>query len=156
MLFYTHIAFSILLGIISIDFLDIKDRFIFFFFLILFSLLPDIDKADSKAGRKTGKLSKIINFLIGHRGFFHSLLFLIAGHILLSIFSETIASAFILALASHMILDAITPLGITPFYPLRFRVSSKIKTGSILEKIIFLSILFMILLNLTSGLSQFL
>lgn len=155
MLFYTHLAFSIFVGIFALDYLPIEDKILFFSLLILFTAIPDIDQANSKIGKKLGIFSKIINSIFGHRKFFHSFLFIIPTYLLFSIFSEITAISFLLATSSHLILDALTPEGITPFYPLKFRVKGMIKTGGLLEKVLFALFIALIIIKLSTGQPQF-
>ena len=42
-------------------------------FALLGSLLPDIDNHNSKLGRKLPGFSRVAEFLLGHRGVYHSL-----------------------------------------------------------------------------------
>ena len=151
MLFYTHIAFSILIGLFLLDYISIQNKIIFFVFLILFSVLADIDASRSKIGKKFGLFSRFINWVFGHRHLFHSFLFLIFGYIVLSIFSEMIGLAFLIGMGSHLVLDALTPLGVVPFYPFKFRVKGMIKTSSMLEKLLFFVFVVLIIVKLSTG-----
>ncbi|MCK5283195.1 MAG: metal-dependent hydrolase [Nanoarchaeota archaeon] len=156
MLFYTHLAFSFLIGLVILDFFPIKNKLLFFSLLALFTSLPDIDSSKSKIGKKLGFFSKMINFIFGHRLFFHSFLFIIPIYISLSFFSDDIfAIAFLLGTSSHLVLDALTPEGIVPFYPLKYRVKGIIKIGRILEKLLFVLITALIIIRLSTGHTQF-
>jgi inner membrane protein len=129
MLFHTHLLFGILLFLISIDFF--KGNIILILFLILLgSVLPDIDKTNSKLGRKI----KLIGLVFGHRTFFHSLFFPIFCLIVLTLLTNLdYGLALFLGVMSHLISDSLTPAGINFFYPLKFKLSGPIKTGGILE-----------------------
>ena len=151
MLFYTHLAFSALIGLFLLDYLPFSNKLIFFLFLLLFSSLPDIDRSNSKFGKKVGFLSKIINFFAGHRNFFHSLLFLVLFYLLISIFSDMIAVAFLIAVSSHLVLDALTPMGVAFLFPLNYRVKGVLKTGSMAEKALFLIFITLIIIKLSTG-----
>lgn len=151
MLFYTHLAFSVLIGTFAIDYLSISNKLLFFSLLILFSTLPDIDEAKSRIGRKFGFFSKIINFIFGHRNFFHSLLFIVLIYIIFSFFSDLVAISFLIATSSHLILDALTPEGITPFYPLKYRIRGFIRTGKLSEKLLFFLFIGLIIIKLSTG-----
>lgn len=151
MLFYTHLVFSFLIGLFLIDYISVSNKILYFVFLILFSSVPDIDKSNSKIGKKFGLFSKLIYFIFGHRKFFHSFLFIVAFYLILSIFSNLISIVFLIATISHLILDALTPEGIVPFYPLSYRFKGVIRTGSFVEKIIFLVIIILIVIKLGTG-----
>lgn len=141
MMHYTHIAFGLLLSLIYIDFFSVENQVIFLLAALFFSLFPDIDETNSKISRKSKLASKAISFIFGHRGFFHTiyiplLLFLILA--LLNV-KVIIGIAVLVGYISHLFLDALTPAGIRPFYPLyNKRINGFIKTNSISEKVFFL------------------
>jgi membrane-bound metal-dependent hydrolase YbcI (DUF457 family) len=81
-------------------------------------------------------------------GAFHSYLFIVPVYLLISFFSGVISLAFLLAACSHLILDALTPEGITPFYPLKYRIKGVIKTNSTLEKIFIIFLLIVLAIRL--------
>ena len=149
MMYYTHLAFGFLVSLIFIDIFDISNKLLFILITIVFSIFPDIDERKSKIGKKYKFASRIINFLFGHRGFFHSIYIPL---ILYAVFYSTNAEISIAILAgyfSHLFMDAITKHGIRPLYPIVNRkINGFIKTNSILEKIIFLIIILLILYSL--------
>ena len=73
MMYYTHLAFGLLVSLLSLELFNIQNKLIFILVVILFSIFPDIDERKSKIGRKNKTISAIINFIFGHRGFFHSI-----------------------------------------------------------------------------------
>lgn len=98
-------------------------------------ILPDIDHSGSKVGSKV----PIIPHLLKHRGFTHSLTFLLAVFFLLNrlSLSSAISVGLLIGIASHLVSDSLTPAGIQVLWPLSFRlrfpiVSSKIVEGFIL------------------------
>jgi inner membrane protein len=119
----------------------IPQEVFFFLALIIFSILPDIDSARSYLGKRARPLSTILQLFLDHRAFFHSLLFIIAGTVIMIILSPTIALAFLVGAGSHLFLDALTREGIRPFYPLKRRVRGAIKTGSLIEFAFFAALL---------------
>jgi len=142
MLFYTHLLFSVLIGLYLLPYFNFN-KIIFISLIAFFSLVLDIDKANSKLGKKLGLISILINFIFGHRKLFHSLLFIVAGYLILS-FSSLLAISFLIGTLSHLILDSFTKEGVRPFYPLKFHIRNYIKTGSIIE--IILAIIFLLLI----------
>jgi inner membrane protein len=146
MLFYTHIAFAILISLLTVKYLYLSNKPLFLSLAILFSLLPDIDETKSIIGKKTKPISTLTKSIFSHRGLFHSLLFIIPIYLTLSIFSELIALAFLIGTSSHIILDAFTIQGITPLYPLKTRITGIVKTNSITEKILLILIILGIIL----------
>ena len=93
--------------------------------IILGALFPDIDSPHSTIGRHFQWIGK----LFGHRTFFHSIIvWFLLGIIAYSI---TGSFAFMIAYASHLLLDASTKQGL-------YGLKGPIKTGGFAEKIIFL------------------
>jgi len=108
-----------------------------------FALFPDIDTPESFIGHKIPVLPTIINMIIGHRTFTHSLAFLLAGYFLLGFISQMIALAWLFGVGSHIIADILTPHGVQLFWPHPFRVKiSAIQTGGITEAVFLLALLF--------------
>ena len=106
------------------------------------SLLPDIDCATSKIGRKTAPISWIITLVFGHRQMFHSLTLWLAitiPLIILAPVSRTILLSGQLGILSHLFLDALNPSGIPPFWPIRYRFRiASISCGGITDFALFL------------------
>ena len=144
MMYYTHLAFGILVSLVSLNFFDINNKILFFLIVILFSIFPDIDYKKSKIGRKNKILSGIINFIFGHRGLIHSIYIPLILFIIFYNLNKEIGSAILLGYGSHLIIDSINKAGIIPLYPISSKkIRGFVKTGSFLEKILFLAIVFM-------------
>lgn len=137
MLFRTH--FAIALFFVLIFFQYIENPIIFLPVVLFATIIPDIDTRFSKIGKH--KIFRIFNFFVKHRGITHSFTFLaiISASIFLS-FKE-ILLPFALAYSLHLLLDSMTIAGISPLYPLKFRIRGKIKTGGFIEMILFVSFL---------------
>lgn len=111
------------------------------------SLLPDLDTKKSYISKKWPYLARFISKRCKHRGFTHSLLFLI----LLDIFFKFIISigenniilicfsyGMLLGCISHIVLDLFTYEGVDLLFPLGFNIKlSRIKTNSKFEKHIY-------------------
>src|SRR3989344_4956792 len=139
MMFRTHLAFAFLIGLIFLNFFSFEfDKYLFLFIVLVSSIIPDIDLSGSKIGRRIKPLSNIFNFLFGHRGFLHSLLFiLILFLIFVFIKNEILGLALFLGFFSHLALDSLSKEGIRFFYPLKFKVNGFIKTNRIVENMMF-------------------
>ena len=144
MMYYTHLAFGILIALLSLDFFNIQNKILFILVVLLFSIFPDIDETKSKIGKKNKLISKIINFVFGHRGLLHTIYIpLILFFIFYNINNE-ISIAILVGYSSHLFMDALTKTGIRPFYPLiSKRINGFFKTNSLREKILFLIIVFL-------------
>lgn len=140
--FKTHIAFGLLCGLFTIGFFN-ANPYLFFSIVIAGTLIPDMDHPNSKIGKKLGIFSKIFNFIFGHRGITHSLLFpLIITMIIFSLVGLEYAAPFAIGYLSHIVIDALTKKGVNFFYPLaKLRISGFIETGSIGEWVVFLLII---------------
>ena len=146
MMYYTHLAFGLLVSLLSIEIFDIQNKLIFILIVIFFSIFPDIDEKKSKIGRKNKTLSTIINFIFGHRGFFHSIYIPLFLYFVFYYINNEVGIAILAGYFSHLFMDAITKNGIRPLYPLiNKRINGFFKTNSILEKILFLIIILLIL-----------
>ena len=138
MLFKTHMLFSFIVALFTYEYFNLNP-ILFTIIVLVSSFIVDIDSTRSKAGKKLWMLSYPINFLFRHRGLFHSLLLWIVVVFLISLVSKYWI-AVLIGVLSHLILDSLTKQGINFFYPLTFKVKGFIKTGGILEWIVFVLI----------------
>ncbi|WP_414047616.1 metal-dependent hydrolase [Macrococcus equi] len=103
----------------------------------LFSIIPDICHAGSKIGKKIWPLSTIIALIFGHRTLTHSIFFiLITGIALILLDVQTIyIISAVLGIISHLVLDMLTPRGVTLFFPISTKIvfPFTFKTGGILD-----------------------
>ncbi|MGL5755982.1 MAG: metal-dependent hydrolase [Paraclostridium sp.] len=119
----------------------------YFQFANLGALLPDLDTRKSYISKKWPYLSKFISKRCKHRGFTHSLLFLlilIECLKLIIIVGENniilicMSYGILIGYSSHIILDAFTYEGVDLFFPLGFNIKfSRLKTSSKGERHIF-------------------
>ncbi len=144
MMYYTHLAFGILISLLSLIFLNVDNKILFILIIMLFSIFPDIDIPKSKIGKKNKLISGIINFIFGHRGIIHTIYLPLILFIVFYNLNIEIGIAILLGYLSHLFMDAITKTGINPLYPLiNKKINWFFKTNSFLEKILFLAIVFM-------------
>ena len=137
MIFKTHIAFALFIGLLVYNYSNFISSFVFYF-LFLFSGagFPDIDHSKSKFGRNI--LSRILGFFSKHRKIFHSIFFGIALSYLFFLYDKNAGLGFFLGFTSHIVLDSLTRQGINLLYPLgKFDVSGFIKSGGRLEAVLF-------------------
>lgn len=144
MMYYTHLAFGLLVGMLSLDFFNIKNKILFMLIVLFFSVFPDIDERRSKIGKKTKLVSGIINFIFGHRGLVHTIYIPLILFFIFYNMNKEIGIAVLAGYFSHLFLDALTKIGITPLYPIiNKRIDGFVKTNSLLEKIFFSVIVFL-------------
>lgn len=135
----THISCGLLIGTLAVNYYhpDLFNSITTVVLAVGGSMLPDICHTQSKIGRRFKFLSFIVRTLFGHRTFTHSLLFtLLMALLLTSIHTpEMYFTAFIGGMASHIILDMLTPRGVKLLYPLPLSVKLPIqfKTGGMVD-----------------------
>ncbi len=148
MLFYTHLILAFAAGLLSISYFHPQNQILFMVILLFGAIIPDIDHPKSKFG----SYFKLINWLFKHRGMFHSILILPLIALILSLFDYSRFSVpLIIGYLTHLIGDITTKEGIRPLHPLfKFRLAGFMKTGGLIEKLIFLFLLILsgyVLLN---------
>lgn len=139
MLTKTHLSISVFFAMIFLSKVDVK--ILFLFAVVFASFIPDIDIRFSKFGKK--KIFRPLQFLAGHRGIFHSFIFLGLVCFGIYFFNESIALGFFLGYGLHIIGDCFTKSGVKLFYPFEFKLRGFVKTGGLVEAMIF--VLFLIL-----------
>ncbi|NMB66571.1 metal-dependent hydrolase [Candidatus Woesearchaeota archaeon] len=142
MLLKTHIVFNLFFFILSYNFFNLSFLgFLSFIFFILGTFIPDIDSKLSKIGKK--KIFRVLQFFVKHRGFMHSLFFIIFLFFILYFLPSSLRTYFCFGAFLHLFLDSLTVNGTYPLYPLKFKIKGFIKTGKLFEKIIFISFIFL-------------
>ena len=103
------------------------------------SLLPDIDHPQSWVGRRLRLISRPLAATMGHRGFTHSILAVIACALLLRWqgLSRGVVAPVVVGYLSHLGADFFTSSGLPLAWPLRRRYALPLcKTGSLAESVI--------------------
>jgi inner membrane protein len=142
MLFRTHALFGVFVWLLLALFIEMP------LFVLGFALFGaafvDVDSCRSRIGKRLWFLSWIFK----HRGVIHSLLACLILSLIVGIFSLWASFGFFVGYVSHLALDALTPRGVALFWPLKFRVRGFIRSGSWVEDVIFVLLLF---LNIVLG-----
>ncbi len=131
MLFRTHFVFGFLSWIVLEHFLNMP--FFVLGFVLLGSVLVDVDSLNSKVGRKLWFLSWLFN----HRGVLHSWVGCFAVSLGFGFFSLWAGFGVFVGYISHLFLDLFTKRGVGLFWPFNFRVRGFVRSGSWVEDIIF-------------------
>lgn len=100
------------------------------------ALLPDIDHPHSWVGRRARVISRPLAAIVGHRGFTHSILAVIACGLLLRCLNpdRTVMDALAIGYLSHLAADLMTTSGLRLAWPLRRRYAIPLcRTGSLRE-----------------------
>lgn len=135
MLIKTHLVICLFFVLLFLPY--VNHKILFFIISLFMTTFPDIDYSFSSVGKI--KVSKPIKFFTKHRGIIHSLTIAFIFSIILAFFwpFNLISFPFFLGYSIHIFADSFTIEGIEPFWPFKIRVKGKIRTGGILEKIIF-------------------
>ena len=152
MLNKTHFVFGILFGLLALPLVTIDSffRYVIYFLLIALGvLLPDMDHSESYINRKL-IITKIFAFVFKHRGFLHSIYFpLILGIIMWLYFGFFYGFALFIGYISHILSDALTVSGVNLLHPFsHLHIRGFVKTGSLLERIIFYFVIGLIIIRL--------
>lgn len=140
-MFKTHVVFSLFLALLYLSFYNVSDLVLFFIVFFIGVMAPDMDNPMSKIGRKFKLTSNLIKFIFGHRGIFHSLIFLVLIYFILRSFSSFTALWFSAGYLTHLIGDALTLEGVNFLYPLRLEIKGFLRTGGAVEYAIFIFLL---------------
>ncbi|MBS3095761.1 metal-dependent hydrolase [Candidatus Woesearchaeota archaeon] len=142
MMYKTHMAFGVLLGLIAMEYFDVN-KYMFIGAAVFGSLFVDVDEASSYMGKRTWPVSNMVELFFGHRGIFHSIW--MAGLIFLGFYLFgllNIGIGFLIGYGSHLIADMMTVEGVRIFYPLsKFSIRGFARTDGIFEKIFFTLVL---------------
>ncbi|MBW2981379.1 metal-dependent hydrolase [Candidatus Woesearchaeota archaeon] len=145
----THLAFSFFSGLILMDFINIGNKYIFFAFLLLGALLPDIDTPNSKISRKIPVIPKILSIFAKHRGIFHSIFLALAFTAIFWMLKPVYGIALFAGYFSHLLIDGFTKAGVNFLHPVsQLRLAGPIETGKIWEWVFFAVIAAGIVLSL--------
>jgi len=145
----THMLFALLIGSSLFYLLEIEQKIVFLSIVLVASIFPDIDTPYSRIGRKIKPVSSFLKLVFRHRGFLHTVFFLILiDFLLLYLELGFFAFGFSVGFLSHLIIDGATKQGVKPFYPINFRVSGPLRTGSFFENILAFLFLIGILFNI--------
>ena len=146
-MFKTHLAFGLLIAILTLQVFNIQYPIPYLLIVMLASGLPDIDHPKSKYGRKLFFLSIPISWVSKHRGIFHSVFPPLVIFAVSYYYHYTfIGLAIFIGYISHLIGDALTKQGINFLHPFStFEIRGPISTGALFETLIFY---FLIVVNL--------
>ena len=138
MMWKTHLAGALLLGLLLRSFFPSAESIVFYVVVISASFIPDIDHPSSWINNRL-KVTKIISAFVKHRGIFHSGLFGVSLTVLTYLFiSKTYAWPLLIGFFSHILLDGLTREGVNLLHPLgTLHMRGPIITNSLQETVTF-------------------
>ena len=139
MLFRTHIVFSLMVYFLLSYILEMP--FWVLGFVLLSTAFVDIDIKNSKFGNRW--YFRPLQWMTKHRGILHSLIFALLLSLIVGSFSLWAGFGFFIGYLSHLFLDCFTKSGVRLFWPLKFKIKGFVKSGGIVEQIIFVLLLFL-------------
>ncbi len=133
MLFRTHIVFSIVIYFLLRSFISMPVWVLFF--ILLSTTFVDIDIKNSKVGNRF--YFRPIQWMTKHRGFLHSVGAGVLFSLIVASFNLWAGFGIFVGYTSHLFLDCLTKAGVSLFWPLKWKIKGFIKSGGIIEEIIF-------------------
>ena len=137
MLFKTHIVFS--LAVYFLLYYYIAMPWYTLVFVLLATGFVDIDIKNSRAGNRW--YLRPFQFFTKHRGLVHSLFVALLLSLILASVSQWAGFGFFVGYLSHLFLDCFTLSGVKLFWPFGWKVKGFVKSGSMVEDIIFVLLL---------------
>ena len=130
----THLAFGFFSGLVLMNYINIGNKYLFFVFLLLGSLLPDIDTPNSKISNRIPVIPKILSIFAKHRGIFHSIFLALGFAAVIWMFEPVYGIALFSGYFSHLLIDGFTKRGVNLLHPIsHLRIAGPIETGKIWE-----------------------
>ena len=137
MLFKTHIVFSLAVYFLLSYYIAMP--WYVLIFVLLATAFVDIDIKNSKAGNRW--YLRPFQFFTKHRGLLHSLIVGLLLSLIIASISQWAGFGFFVGYISHLFLDCLTKSGVKLFWPLPWKVKGFVKSGSIVEQVIFVLLL---------------
>ena len=139
MMYRTHALFGFLIGLLIYG-LDL-DSLILVLLVMAGALIPDLDTSVSFLGRRLKIISYPLKLFFTHRGFTHSLFFmLIAASIGMRFFPGHYI-AMLVGIVSHVLLDCLTRDGVRVLWPFQFKLRGFLRTNGLFEKVFFIGMI---------------
>ena len=142
MLFRTHIVFSLAVYFLLSYYVAMP--FYVLIFVLLATVFVDVDVGSSKFGNHW--YFRPLQWVTRHRGILHSLVVGLLLSLILGSVSLWAGFGFFVGYVSHLFLDCLTVSGVRLFWPLKFKVRGFVKSGGIIEQVVFVLILILIAL----------
>ena len=137
MLFRTHVVFALAVYFLLSRYLEMP------VFVVIFVLLAagfvDIDVGKSRFGNHW--YLRPLQWVTRHRGFFHGLFACLLISLLVASLNRWAGFGFFVGYVSHLFLDFLTRSGVGLFWPFGWKIRGFVKSGGIVEDVIFVLLL---------------
>lgn len=137
MLFKTHIVFSLAFYLLLSYYIAMP--WYVLIFVLLAAAFVDIDIKNSKAGNHWYLRS--LQWFTKHRGMLHSLFFALLISLIVAGIDNWAGFGFFVGYMSHLFLDCFTKSGVRLFWPFSWKVRGFVKSGGIVEQVVFVLLL---------------
>ncbi len=137
MLFRTHVVFGVFVFFVLSYFIEMP--LFVLAFVLLATVFVDIDVRSSLFGNRW--YFRPLQWVVKHRGVFHSLFFGVLLSLILGSVNLWAGFGFFVGYVSHLFLDCWTKSGVGLFWPFRYRVKGFVRSGGILETVVFVLLL---------------
>jgi|SRR3989344_2857264 len=133
MLLRTHIVFGIFF--ILLFFNHVQHVVMFSIFVMIATVLPDLDSQHSSYGRHL--IFRPLQFIFSHRGVLHSILAAVLFSVIIAIFLPVASLGFFVGYSVHLIVDSFTKEGVHVFWPFSWQSRGPILSGGIIDETLF-------------------
>ena len=133
MLFRTHVVFGAFVYFV-LSYFVYMPLFVLGF-VLLGSVFVDVDVEGSRFGNRW--YFRPLQWMVRHRGVFHSLFFGVFVSLVVGSFSLWGGFGFFVGYVSHLFLDCWTKRGVVLFWPFKYRVRGFIRSGGVVEDVVF-------------------
>jgi len=137
MLFRTHIVFSLAVYFLLSYYIAMP--WYVLIFVLLATAFVDIDIKNSKAGNRW--YLRPLQWFTKHRGVLHSLVVGLLLSLVIAAVSQWAGFGFFIGYVSHLFLDCLTKSGVKLFWPFPWKIKGFVKSGGIIEQIVFVLLL---------------
>ena len=133
MLLRTHIVFGIFF--ILLFFNHVQHVVMFSIFVMIATVLPDLDSQHSSYGRHL--IFRPLQFIFSHRGVLHSILAAVLFSVIIAIFLPVASLGFFVGYSVHLIVDSFTKEGVHVFWQFSWQSRGPILSGGIIDETLF-------------------
>jgi len=137
MLFRTHIVFSLAVYFLLSYYIAMP--WYVLIFVLLATAFVDIDLKNSRAGNHW--YLRPFQWFTKHRGLLHSLILAVLLSLILGSVNVWAGFGFFVGYVSHLFLDCLTKSGVRLFWPLPWKIKGFVKSGGIVEQVVFVLLL---------------